>query len=350
MRLVVDDRRVLAAYLGDVLITDPSRQQVLVESLAELAYSDEVVASDVADLLRQFDIARVELSMPVYLIRIGDTAVPPKLRELVEPGSRAASSRDRAASRRRSAPSALHGPPLMGTSKSYGGGGGRPSVTPAAAARHLPGRPDDADLVDALRPLLQDLGWNNDEQPPEPASLPVGMPIRIRPRPVVVAEGRPAAAEALRAAGEAGQGGGGRGVGGRERASLQSAAVPSWPASPCATVTPPLSRELGLDLAELSALDSFDQRNCILDTVIEAASMEEAEARRAAVNASSPCCSPALPTRSRPSASLITECVFQIWLTEVGQALRESRAAAARRSAPNVRCGPAKSQAAPNSA
>jgi hypothetical protein len=81
--LPVDDRRVLVQHIFDALMGDPGRQQVLAESLAELAYTDDVVASDVAGFLQQFDVNRVEPGMPVFLIRTG-AKVPSALRELVE--------------------------------------------------------------------------------------------------------------------------------------------------------------------------------------------------------------------------------------------------------------------------
>jgi hypothetical protein len=86
--------------------------------------------------------------------------------------------------------------------------------------------------------------------------------------------------------------------------------------------------ELGLDLAELGALDPFDQCNRILDAVVESASMEEAEARRAAASALLTLLEPGPADAVVAIQVFVTECVFQAWLTEVGQAMRESRRAA----------------------
>jgi hypothetical protein len=62
--------------------------------------------------------------------------------------------------------------------------------------------------------------------------------------------------------------------------------------------------------------------------VVEAASMEEAEARRAAANALLALLGPGPTDAVAAIRVFVTECVFQIWLTEVGQALRETRTAA----------------------
>jgi hypothetical protein len=208
----------------------------------------------------------------------------------------------------------------MGTSGAYGGSGGRAWGKAREQAGEFADNPTPENAAELLSDIANALDWDNDGDAPDFGEL---KPVVARPR--------------LRGTGDGGDGpgGGGRGAsgggapsggGGRGRSRARAAAVGGSVAAAGLALRArdeDTLQRFGLTLAELDGLDAHEQARRILDAVAgSVGGIQEDELQHASGVAVLALLDDGATAEDAVRA-FITDYVFEVSITEVGDELRD---------------------------
>jgi hypothetical protein len=215
----------------------------------------------------------------------------------------------------------------MGTSGAYGGSAGRAWGKVRQQASDYADNPSDANADKLLGGIADAVDWDGDaaNAPPQPGEAPQPLRPNFGQAPILGAGGRGSRGGGASGAGGGGSGGGRSGTG-RSRSRARAARVGGTAAAVGLAYR---NRDAGtlarfnLTLAELDALDSFEQTKRILAAVgASLGDVPEEELMRASGSALLALLQDESPTGADGVRAFVTEYVWEVSLTEIGDAFR----------------------------